>query len=107
MVTINGKTYNGNNLSVVNNKVYIDGKLVDQEDAKVINIHVEGNIETLDVDHCDVLEIKGNCGNVTSKNGNIVVKGDVEGDVTNKNGNIICGNVAGDADTKNGNVITN
>lgn len=106
MITINGKTYKGNNLQISGNQVLIDGKRVDQqEDEKVINITVEGNIDTLDVDYCDKLEITGDCGSVTSKNGNIQVKGNVNGDVTNKNGNIVCRNVAGDAETKNGDVI--
>ena len=106
MVTINGKTYKGNNVSVINNEVFIDGKRADQtEDTKVINITIDGKVETLDVDYCDKLEITGDCGNVSSKNGNIQVKGNVSGDVTNKNGNIVCRDVGGDAETKNGDVI--
>jgi hypothetical protein len=105
MVTINGKNYKGNNVSVINNEVFIDGKRADQtEDAKVINITIEGSIQELDVDYCDKLEITGDCGSVTSKNGNIQVKGNVSGDVTNKNGNIVCRDVGGDAETKNGDV---
>lgn len=51
MVTINGKTYKGNNVSMINNKVFIDGKEVtgDDSDSKVINIKIEGNIETLSI----------------------------------------------------------
>jgi hypothetical protein len=106
MVTINGKTYKGNNVSMINNKVFIDGKEVtgDDSDSKVINIKIEGNIETLSIDSCDKLDVIGDCGVVNSKNGNISISGNVNGDVTNKNGNISCGNVSGDVDNKNGNI---
>ncbi len=106
MVTINGKTYKGNNLQISGNQVFIDGKQVGpQEGETTINITVDSNVQTLDVDYCDKLEITGDCGNVTSKNGDIQVKGNVGGDVINKNGNIVCRDVGGDAETKNGNVI--
>lgn len=105
MITINGKIYSGNSISVNNDIVIIDGKRVDDDDKKVINIKVEGNIETLDVDYCDEINITGDCKTVTSKNGNIQVKGNVSGDVTSKNGNIVCRDVTGDVETKNGNIV--
>ena len=105
MIKVNGKSYTGNNVSIINNEVFIDGKKAEQsEDTKVINITVDANIEKLDVDYCDKLEINGDCRNVISKNGNLEIKGNVTGDVTNKNGNVICREVGGDVATKNGNV---
>ena len=106
MVKINGKTYKGNNVSMINNKIFIDGKEVTDtdDDSKVINIKIEGNIETLNIDTCDKLDVIGECGIINSKNGNVVINGNVSGDVTNKNGNIVCGNVSGDVDNKNGNI---
>lgn len=105
MITVNGKTYKGNSISVLNDRVFIDGKEVDDKgNSKTINIKVEGNIDTLEVDYCDELDIKGNCKNVTSKNGNIGIKGDVDGDITSKNGDIICRNVTGSVETKNGDI---
>ena len=105
MISINGKTYKGNNVSVINGQVYIDGVKKVASEEKVINITIEGDINELKVDVCDKLEVTGNCHTVNSTNGNIQVKGNVSGDVTNKNGNIICKEVGGDATTKNGNVI--
>jgi len=106
MIKINGKTYKGNNVSIINGQVIIDGKKADTpEDEKVINITIDGNIKTLDVDYCNKLEMTGDCESVTSKNGNIQVKGNVTGDVNNKNGNIVCRNIGGNAETKNGDVI--
>ncbi len=105
MIVINGKSYKGNSLQINDNEILIDGRRVDdQEDQKVINITVDGNIDTLNVDSCDKLEITGDCGNVTSKNGDIQISGNIDGDVTNKNGNIMCRNVSGDVETKNGSI---
>jgi hypothetical protein len=105
MITINGKTYQGNNLQITGNRVYIDGKPVDQEeDEKTINISVDGDIQTLKVDSCNQIDVTGNCKSVNSTNGNIQVKGNIEGDVVNKNGNIVCRNVSGSVTTKNGNI---
>lgn len=74
-VTINGKTYSGNNIVVSNNKVIIDGKDI-TPDSKQININVEGNITDLKVDCCDKISIKGNVGSTTSFSGDLFKKGD-------------------------------
>ena len=108
MITINGKSYKGKSVSIINNEVIIDGRRVNDSDidnAKVININIDANIDTLSVDYCETLEITGDCGNISSKNGNISVKGNVRNDVSNKNGNIVCRNVGGDVETKNGDII--
>lgn len=108
MIIINGKKYNGNNLTIKGDQVYIDGKLAeDYEDGKNIYITVDGNVDNLEVDNCNDLKITGDAGYVTSKNGNIDIGGNVAGDVINKNGNIKCGNVGGDVENKNGNVRHN
>lgn len=106
MITINGKSFKGNNVSIINNEVIIDGKKANSDDdSKIINISIDGNIESLNVDYCEKIEVVGECESVSSKNGNIAIQGNVSGDVTNKNGNIICRNVGGDASTKNGDVV--
>lgn len=104
MITINGKSYNGNSVTVINGKVMVDGKPADTSDDKVINIWVNGNIETLDIDYCDSLDIKGDCGTVNTQNSNVKISGNVWGSVESKNGNITCGNVGGSVKTKNGNI---
>ena len=58
MITMNGKTYQGNNIVIQNDKVFIDGKEQGtDEKAKVINVIVTANIESLEVDYCDKLEV--------------------------------------------------
>ena len=109
MVTINGKNYKGKNVSIINNKVYIDGKeaTIEDNDSKEIKISIEGDIHTLDVDYCEEINISGSCAFATSKNGNFIINGEVRGNVESKNGNIICKGVLGDVNTKNGNIIQN
>ena len=69
-VNINGKTYtapDGCSVSVINNKVYFNGKL-----AEDFNDWKEKNIE---------IKVEGNCKEVKADAGNITVEGNVEGDI--------------------------
>jgi len=82
--TVNGKTYHGNNISVVNNKVYIDGKAIeegDQTNSDKVNItFTEGTFERIEVV------------------GDVEIKGDVKGDVS-ANGSINCNDITGNANS--------
>lgn len=108
-ITINGKTISHSgrgDVSISNGKVTIGG--VDVEDlndidAKVINVVVEGNVENLHTGDADIT-VNGSVHIANTKNGNITC-GDVSGDVETKNGNVMCGSIQGDATTKNGNIM--
>ena len=106
MITINGKSYKGNNISVSNGVVKIDGKIQHDDDSKQINISVVGNLQTLEVDSCEMIMVTGEVDSVVSYNGNVKC-GNVNGWVTTTNGNIKAGDVSGDATTKNGNIKRN
>lgn len=58
-----------NNIIIKNNsEVWVDGKKVEGiENEKEINIFVTGDVEKFEVAYCKKLEIKGNCGNVSSQ----------------------------------------
>ncbi|MBO2010852.1 hypothetical protein [Hymenobacter negativus] len=123
-VTINGKTYSGGrSISVINNRVFIDGKEVTGEAAeqKEINISVNGSVESLSVDACNQVQITGDCqhvktqsgsvrvggmvgGKVESTSGSIQVDGSVNGDVESMSGSVHCGPVAGRVKTMSGNI---
>lgn len=97
-VTINGKTYKGNNISVVNDKVYIDGKLLDQaspDGQGILHVHVTGTLHNLETDASVVAQnIAGtvqaggsvNCDNV---GGNVQAGGSVSCD--DVQGNVMAG----------------
>ena len=93
-VNINGKTYtapDGCSVSVINNKVYFNGKL-----AEDFNDWKEKNIE---------IKVEGNCKEVKADAGNITVEGNVEGDASSDAGNItVRGDIKGNANTDCGNI---
>lgn len=101
IIRINNISYVGSSITMNGNKIIIDGKDV-STDSKEIIIHIEGDINDLSVDNCDAIDVKGNVGNLVTKNGNVDVTGNVTGNVESKNGNINCGNVSGSVETKNG-----
>ncbi len=107
-ITINGRTYKGGSISIINNKVTIDG--VVQNEAfpgnEVVRIEVTGDLASLKCDAPLVVtgDIKGDvevdgpltCGDI---GGDVeadgpVTCGDVDGNV-NANGPCTCGNVKG------------
>ena len=96
-VSVNGKTVRvrGNNISVINDKIIVDGKVLDESmDFKNITVIVEGDCKKLDA--YGNVEIKGNCGSVDCS-GSCYITGNVEGDV-DASGSVTCGNVGGNID---------
>ena len=96
-VSVNGKTIRvqGNNIAVINDRIIVDGKLLDESmDFKNITVIVEGDCNKLEA--CGDVEIKGNCGSVDCS-GSCHITGNVEGDV-DASGSVTCGDVAGDID---------
>lgn len=103
-ITINGKSYNGKNITIKNNKVLIDG-VVQESDEKTINVTVTGNVEILDVDSCDLITVNGSANSVKSANGSIKIGGDVTGNVSTTNGSVKVGkSISGNANTVNGSI---
>ncbi len=94
-ITINGKTYAGHNISVINGKVFIDGNSQDDDTLSgVVRIEVKGDLASLE---CDApVVVTGNVkGNV--KCDGPVTCGDVEGNV-DADGPVTCGNVKGNVE---------
>jgi hypothetical protein len=103
MININGKIYQGNNISIVNGKVTIDGK--DQTpDSKEINITVNGNIDTLKVDVANKVFVVGQVNSVSTVSGDVDTSGDVLGSISTVSGDVECGNVGGSITTVSGDI---
>ena len=95
-IIINGTKIqtSGNNISVINNSVYVDGKVIQTKLSGIVEIKFEGDLASL------------NCNGSASINGNI--KGDVDvggsldcGDIGGNidvGGSVRCGKVSGDID---------
>ena len=77
-VTINGKTYVGNNVMVSNGKVIIDGTPYDDNDNKGIYINVTGDISYFKVDRCNEITITGNVKEFKNGSGDVRIGGDVD-----------------------------
>ena len=88
-VSINGKTYTGNNVTITGDSVYIDGKLHDDsnDDSKTINVVVNGDLDSIEVETCNRITVNGDSKFINSKNGNIHAS-NVFGNIETKNGNI-------------------
>lgn len=104
-ITINNKTYSGNNIVITNGKVIINGKDV-TPDGKEINIKVEGNITDLKVDACNKVQITGDVSLVQTKSGDVDISGNVNGSVQTMSGDVDCGNVGGSVSTMSGDIKT-
>jgi len=102
-ITVNGQTFVGNNVSVVNGEVIVDGKKVAAPEGKVINIAVQGDIESLKVDRGSV-NVTGSVGSVAVTQGDVECGG-VKGKVEIDQGNLECGDIFGDVSVNMGNVV--
>jgi len=107
-ITINGKTIvmrGGSNISIVNGKVIVDGKAleVDTSEYRTVNVSIEGDVGSLQID-CGDIDITGNVtGDVSTGQGDISC-GNVGRNVKTAMGSITCGSVGGDATTAMGRV---
>jgi hypothetical protein len=103
-ININGITVSsGRTISVVNNRVFVDGKDV-TPDAKDIRIEVTGNVDRIEADACNNISVSGDAGNVVTQSGNINVGGNVGGSAQTMSGDIDCGSVGGNATTMSGDI---
>ena len=82
-ININGKTYNGTNITINNGRVIIDGKVQEEGLSGTVEVKVTGNIGSL---KCD---------------GSATVYGDVLGDVHAQNSVEVEGDILGDVNAGN------
>lgn len=108
IISSNGKvtTIKGGTISIIDGKVIADGAEVKELTTrkKTVNITIQGDVERLEVEYCNTISVTGNAKRVHTLNGDIEIKGDVEGDVHTNCGSITCGNVEGDCHTNMGNI---
>ena len=110
IVSINGKRYqcDSGNITVVNNKVYCNGKLVSDTNSefteKEIHITIEGNVNDVSVTAGNVT-VKGTADSVSAKSGDVYVGMDVLGECKTVSGDItVKGNVYNGCNTVSGNI---
>lgn len=100
---LNGTVITAKSIVITNGKVILDGKDV-TPDGKEINISVEGDVESMEIDACSTIKISGNTGNIKTSVGDVEVSGAVNGSVQTQSGDINCGDVGGNASTQAGDI---
>ncbi|MFM7858674.1 MAG: hypothetical protein ACKO96_43835, partial [Flammeovirgaceae bacterium] len=77
-IKINNKSFKGGrNVIIANGRVIIDGSDVTPGDDKAITISVSGNVDKLEVDHCNLVSVVGDVGSIKTKSGDVEIKGNV------------------------------
>lgn len=103
-IRINTKSYSGNNVVIRNSKVWIDGKLQEEDsDNKNITIVIEGSLDSLSVDVCDSVEVKGSCKEVRTQSGDVTC-GNVTGSIQTMSGDVMADDIAGSVTTMTGDI---
>lgn len=101
-VNINGRSFSGNNVSINNGKVVVDGVLMDKyEEGTVVNVTIIGDVESLSN---EVGSIKATTvGSISTMSGDVYC-GDVGGSVKTMSGDVECKSVLGNISTMSGDV---
>jgi hypothetical protein len=102
MITINNSNYGGKNITIINGKVFIDGKDVTPE-GKEINISVQGNIDSLEIDFATSIQVHGDVNKLRSGSANVKCT-NITGGVQTGSGDVECTNIEGDVQTGSGDV---
>jgi hypothetical protein len=95
MITVNGKTYIGNNVTINNGQVIVDGKVQEKGVSGVVKVIVEGKIDSLKTQSS--VEMHGSVLGDIDAGGSVKVSGDVKGSI-DAGGSVSCGSVGGDVD---------
>lgn len=104
--TINGKTYKGNNISIIDGVIYIDGKIVDKSNASInttIIVKITGNVDSISTGSGDV-EVTGHAGKISTGSGDVST-GNCAGAISTGSGDVdINGQVYGSVKTVSGDI---
>lgn len=102
-ISVNGRTFQGNTVSIVNGDIIVDGKKVDSPDEKEITITITGNVKELHLDS-GTINLEGDVGDLHVAHGKVGIQGDVKGGANIKHGNLECDNIFADVEVTHGNV---
>jgi hypothetical protein len=100
-VTIDGKSFSGKTVSIINGRVIVDGNVQDGELVGEVHVTVEGDVNSISDVNGSVTAHSAGSINVGAGN---VRCGDVSGNVQTGSGNIECRNVGGKVTTGSGNI---
>ncbi|WP_298187764.1 hypothetical protein [uncultured Pseudomonas sp.] len=101
-ITIDGKTFTGRSVSIVGNKVVVDGVEQPGELVGPVSVTVNGNAESVE-SGSGLIEVAGSAGRVKTMSGDVWC-GDVTGDVGTMSGDVTCGAIRGSVKTMSGDI---
>lgn len=103
-ITVNGRDFEGSNVTIKGGKIYIDGRLAEC-DEREITIIVHGNANNI-VSGSGNVTVKGDVtGGFSTVSGDATVEKNVYGSVRTVSGDIeVGGTIAGDAKTLSGDI---
>ena len=102
-VNINGNNYVGRTISIVGNKVIVDGVVQGGDITdKIVNVSVTGDVQELRTVSGDI-QITGRTGNVHTTSGDVRC-GHIDGDVKTVSGDVDCASVHGSVRTVSGDI---
>lgn len=104
-ISINGRTYSGNSVSVINDRVVVDG--VEQDGEMLthpISVQIIGNCESIETTTGDVTIAGSVSGNVEAMSGDVQCS-EIGGDVETMSGSVTCGDVSGRVSTMSGDIL--
>lgn len=105
-VTINGKTYKGDCVTVTPEGVVIDGATIEYTNTKIINLTVTGDTGNIEISSGSIT-VEGNCnGKINTQSGDVEVTGVIEGNVSTMSGDVEAGVIKGSVKTMSGDITT-
>lgn len=102
-VTINGETYYGSSVSIVGDKVIVDGKEQTTVESKKIDVTVNGNVDSLS-DFSGIVVCENITGDVKTVSGFVSVTGTITGNVKTVSGSVQANSINGSVKTVSGNI---
>lgn len=97
-IVYNGVEYKGRNISIFDNQVVVDGKVIDDNPSRIVEIKVDGDIGSLRTSATTI--IAGNVNGDVDAGNSVKIRGNVTGDVDAGN-SVQCHDVYGDIDAGN------
>lgn len=86
-ITVNGSSYSGSNVSIIEGVVTVDGVVQKQKIGHLVNVTITGDVERIE-----------------NTSGDVFIRGNVTGNVKTVSGSVECADIGKDVQTISGNV---
>ncbi len=106
MIIINGQVFEGDNLSVSNSKIMIDGKDVTIDGystTKNITITIDSPVNNVSLT-AGTITVNSDAGTVSTTSGDINVSGNIKGSVSTISGDVRATSIGGSVSTISGDI---